>query len=85
VLHPIQTTAGNSLQQFLGRLSREESGQDLIEYALLASMVALGSVASTTSLATAIANDLNGVATSLTNSITPPDNDPGHGHGHGHG
>ena len=33
-------------KQLLKRLAREESGQDLIEYALVAALVGLGAVAS---------------------------------------
>ncbi len=38
------------MQTLLRQLIREDAGQDLIEYALLASFIALGSVAIITSL-----------------------------------
>ena len=48
------------------KLFRDESGQDLIEYALVAALIALGSVAAMTSLATGISGAFSGVASSLT-------------------
>jgi pilus assembly protein Flp/PilA len=57
-----------SLTQLLKNLINEESGQDLIEYALVAALVGLGSVASMNSLATSIANAFNGVNTALANA-----------------
>jgi pilus assembly protein Flp/PilA len=47
----------------------EESGQDLIEYALVAALVGLGSVAAMGSLANSIGNAFNGVGNQLNNSI----------------
>ncbi len=38
------------MREFLLRLAREDKGQDLIEYALLAGFIALGSVAIITTL-----------------------------------
>jgi pilus assembly protein Flp/PilA len=58
-----------NMKQLLKNLIAEESGQDLIEYALVAALVALGSIASMTSLAGAIGNSFNSVATSLTNAV----------------
>jgi pilus assembly protein Flp/PilA len=52
----------------LKNLINEESGQDLIEYALVAALVGLGSVASMQSLAANIANTFTGVSTSLANA-----------------
>jgi Flp pilus assembly pilin Flp len=43
----------------LRRLTAEDSGQDLVEYALVASFVGLGTVAGVNGLASKIANDLN--------------------------
>ena len=45
---------------------REESGQDLIEYALVFSFVALGAIASMKSLSTTIASVFASVGTTLT-------------------
>jgi Flp pilus assembly pilin Flp len=44
--------------QFLTRLHREESGQDLLEYALVLLAVLTAVVASTTTLATTISDGL---------------------------
>jgi pilus assembly protein Flp/PilA len=58
-----------NLKQLMNNLIVEESGQDLIEYALVAALVALGAVASMKSLATAINNAFNTVSTQLTTNI----------------
>jgi len=58
----------NNLKQLLKNLISEESGQDLIEYALVAALVGLGSVASMQSLGNSIANAFAGVGTALTNA-----------------
>lgn len=48
---------------------REESGQDLIEYALVAALIALGAVAAMQNLATGIGTAFNTVVTDLSNAI----------------
>jgi pilus assembly protein Flp/PilA len=53
------------MKQLLKNLIAEESGQDLIEYALVAALVGLGSVASMQSLAGNIANTFTGIGTAL--------------------
>jgi pilus assembly protein Flp/PilA len=57
------------MKQFINKFVKEESGQDLIEYALVAALVGLGSVASMQSLAGSIANTFNGIGNSLTNAV----------------
>jgi pilus assembly protein Flp/PilA len=57
-----------NMKQLLKNLIAEESGQDLIEYALVAALVGLGSVASMQGLATSIANAFTGVGTALQNA-----------------
>ena len=57
-----------NIKQLLKNLVVEESGQDLIEYALVAALVGLGSVASMQSLGASIANAFNGVGTALANA-----------------
>lgn len=57
------------MKQFLKNLMTEESGQDLIEYALVAALVGLGSVAAMGSLANSIGAAFNGVGTALNNSV----------------
>jgi pilus assembly protein Flp/PilA len=54
--------------QLFKNLINEESGQDLIEYALVAALVGLGSVASMQSLAGSIANAFNGIGVALANA-----------------
>jgi pilus assembly protein Flp/PilA len=58
-----------NMKQLLKNLIAEESGQDLIEYALVAALVGLGSVASMQGLANSIANTFNGIGTTLTSAV----------------
>lgn len=46
-------------------LMDEESGQDLIEYALIAALVALGALAAMGSLSNQISNEFNSIGNSL--------------------
>jgi pilus assembly protein Flp/PilA len=46
-------------------LLNEESGQDLIEYALIAALIALGALAAMGGLSNAISNEFNVVGNSL--------------------
>ena len=57
------------MSKFLIALLKDDSGQDLIEYALVAALVGLGAVAAMNGLATSIGNTFNGVGTSLTNAV----------------
>jgi pilus assembly protein Flp/PilA len=50
-------------------LVRDESAQDLIEYALVAALVGLGAVASLKGLATSVSTVFTSVGTTLTNSL----------------
>jgi len=50
---------------FIRALVRDESGQDLIEYALVAALIALGAIVSMGSLANQISNEFNSVGNSL--------------------
>jgi len=50
-------------------LVEDELGQDLIEYALVAGLIALGAVAAMSGLAGSIGNAFGSVGNSLTNSI----------------
>jgi pilus assembly protein Flp/PilA len=50
----------------LKNLHREESGQDLIEYALIGLLVALGAIAGMTTLASSINAEFTKIATNLT-------------------
>jgi len=53
-------------QRLAGRLLREESGQDLIEYALICCFIALGAVASMKSLVAAILSIVTSIGSTLT-------------------
>jgi len=50
-------------------LLRDESGQDLIEYALVAAVLGLAAVAGMTSLASNISNALSGVGSYLSSAV----------------
>lgn len=59
----------NDLKQLFANLLHDESGQDLIEYALVAALVGLGATASMRTLATSIGTTLAGIGTKLTNAV----------------
>ena len=50
----------------LKRLHKEEAGQDLIEYALIALLIALGAVTGMGKLASSINNEFSKISGSLT-------------------
>lgn len=50
-------------------LLRDESGQDLIEYALVAALIALGAIAAMNSVATGISNAFSAVSSDLTSAV----------------
>jgi pilus assembly protein Flp/PilA len=50
----------------LKTLHKEESGQDLIEYALIAALIAVACITAMKGVATAINNEFNKVTTNLT-------------------
>lgn len=52
--------------KLLVNLSRDESGQDLIEYALIAALIALGAVTSMKTVSSAIGNEFSKVSAALT-------------------
>jgi len=58
-----------NMKQLLKNLIAEESGQDLIEYALVAALVGLGSIASMNTLASSIANTFNSISSALTTAV----------------
>lgn len=58
------------MKRFAIGLVEDESGQDLIEYALLAAIIALGSVAAMGVLATNISTAFANIGTKLTNATT---------------
>jgi pilus assembly protein Flp/PilA len=54
-----------SFQNFVS----DESGQDLIEYALVACLIALGAVAALGTLNTAISGAFTSIGTKITNAV----------------
>ena len=59
----------NSLKATLSNLMHDESGQDLIEYALVAALIGLGATATMRTLATSIGTALTGIGTRLTDAV----------------
>jgi pilus assembly protein Flp/PilA len=57
-----------NLKELFIRLVQEDSGQDLIEYALVAALIALGALAGMKTLANSIGNAFNSVGSSLTSA-----------------
>jgi pilus assembly protein Flp/PilA len=57
------------LVMILRTLRNDESGQDLIEYALVAGLIGLGAVAAMSSLASSIATAFGSVGNQLTNAV----------------
>jgi pilus assembly protein Flp/PilA len=57
------------LVMVLRTLKNDESGQDLIEYALVAGLIGLGAVAAMSSLASSIATAFGSVGNQLTNAV----------------
>jgi pilus assembly protein Flp/PilA len=55
----------NNMKQLLKNLIAEDSGQDLIEYALVAALVGLGAVAAMKGLSNSISTTFNNIGTSL--------------------
>ena len=59
----------NDLNRIFGKLLRDESGQDLIESALVDALIALGATASMRTLATTIGSALGDIGSRLTSSV----------------
>jgi len=59
----------NSPKNILTGFMSDESGQDLIEYALVAAIIALGATAAMTTLAGSITSAFTKIGTSLTNAV----------------
>ncbi len=57
-----------NLKALFIRLVQEESGQDLIEYALVAALIALGALVGMKTLANDIGNAFNSVGSTLTSA-----------------
>jgi pilus assembly protein Flp/PilA len=57
------------IRQMCWVFMRDESGQDLIEYALVAGLIGLGALAAMTGLSGSIGDAFSSVGNSLTNSV----------------
>jgi len=55
--------------EILNRLRQDESGQDLIEYALVAALIALAAVASMNAVAQGIVGGFDTVSTQLNSAL----------------
>jgi pilus assembly protein Flp/PilA len=69
VPHGSDCERGETMKQLFRNILVEESGQDLIEYALVAALVGLGAVVSMGSLKNSISNAFNGVGNALTAAV----------------
>jgi pilus assembly protein Flp/PilA len=58
-----------NFKQLMNNLISDESGQDLIEYALVAALVGLGAVASMKSIASSINSAFNSISSNLNNAV----------------
>jgi len=58
------------MKNLFRRLWQEEEGQDLVEYALLVVLIALGAVAAMKGLASAISDAFNNATQNLTSAAT---------------
>ena len=57
------------LKNIISEFVRDESGQDLVEYALVAALIGLGAVASMQAFANKVGNGFNTVGNTLTNNV----------------
>ena len=58
------------MKNLMHRLWKEEEGQDLVEYALLVVLIALGAVAAMKSLASAISDAFSNASANLTSAAS---------------
>lgn len=58
-----------NLKQIVLTFAKDESGQDLIEYALVAALIGLGAVTSMKSFATTIGSAFTSVGSTLTTNV----------------
>ena len=59
----------NSIVCICTTLLRDDSGQDLIEYALVAGLIGLGAVVAMSGLATNIASSFTAIGNQLSNAV----------------
>ena len=55
----------NNLTTLMNKLLRDDSGQDLIEYALIAALIALAAITAMKGLTTKINSEFNSIGNSL--------------------
>ena len=58
-----------NLKQVVSTFAKDESGQDLIEYALVAALIGLGAVSSMKTFATTIGSAFTTVGNTVTSSV----------------
>ena len=58
-----------NITQFILKFAQDESGQDLIEYALVAGLIGLGAVTAMGGLSNAISSAFSSVSSKLTSSV----------------
>jgi pilus assembly protein Flp/PilA len=58
-----------NVKQLLKALATDESGQDLIEYALVAALVGLGAITAMKGLSNGISNSFSSVSSSLSSAV----------------
>ena len=58
-----------NLKQHLLKLAKDERGQDLIEYALMASLLGLGTLAGLRGAKTSIGTTFNNIGSTLNNAV----------------
>ena len=68
-LLPIESCSSISLCRRCAHLLKDDSGQDLIEYALLAALIGLTAASSMRGLSNKISNAFNSIGTGLSNSV----------------
>jgi Flp pilus assembly pilin Flp len=61
----------NKLNQFINTFNRDESGQDLLEYALVLLAVLVAVIAGSTNLSALITTELNKINTSISGLSLP--------------
>lgn len=59
-----------NFKQVLSGLVKDDSGQDLVEYALVVAMVATIAIAASTQFSTVITNAITSVGTKITSAIS---------------
>ncbi len=59
----------NSLKERLALFLQDDSGQDMIEYVLIATLIALGSIAATKTLSNNLSNAFTNIGTSVGSNV----------------